>query len=158
MRACQRETEFRQFFTAEREAIHRFAVFLTGDPELGARIAQDALVRTYRRWRSLRNEDPAQYARRCVLKLARSRGGWRPWRRHAAARSHAQTESAEWVRLATALATLSPPARAAVILRFHEQLTEQDIALVLDRPVGRVKADLQRAVRKLDAYPSGAAR
>jgi RNA polymerase sigma factor (sigma-70 family) len=52
-------------------------------------------------------------------------------------------------RLTTALKELSPMRRAVVVLRFYEDMTEAEIARVLDRPLGTVKSDLHRALKLL---------
>jgi RNA polymerase sigma-70 factor (ECF subfamily) len=39
--------------------------------------------------------------------------------------------------------------RATVVLRFYEDMSEQQIADTLDRPVGTVKSDLHRGLKKL---------
>jgi RNA polymerase sigma-70 factor, ECF subfamily len=52
-------------------------------------------------------------------------------------------------RLHTLVAALPPPARMAVILRYQEDLTPDEIARVLDRPVATVKSQLQRALKTL---------
>ncbi|MGH2755869.1 MAG: RNA polymerase sigma factor [Actinomycetota bacterium] len=48
-----------------------------------------------------------------------------------------------------ALEHLSPIRRATVLLRFYEDMSEQEIARVLDRPLGTVKSDIHRALRQL---------
>lgn len=52
-------------------------------------------------------------------------------------------------RLRALVAGLPAPARMAVVLRYQEDLTPEDIARVLDRPVATVKSQLQRALKTL---------
>lgn len=52
-------------------------------------------------------------------------------------------------RLRAMVATLPAPARMAVVLRYQEDLTPEEIARVLDRPVATVKSQLQRALKTL---------
>ena len=52
-------------------------------------------------------------------------------------------------RLRTIIHTLPAPARMAVILRYQEDLTPEEIARVLDRPVATVKSQLQRSLKTL---------
>jgi RNA polymerase sigma-70 factor (ECF subfamily) len=47
------------------------------------------------------------------------------------------------------VAELPGPARMAVVLRYQEDLTPEEIARVLDRPVATVKSQLQRALKAL---------
>ena len=52
-------------------------------------------------------------------------------------------------RLRTLVGELPAPARMAVVLRYQEDLTPEEIARVLDRPVATVKSQLQRALKTL---------
>jgi len=52
-------------------------------------------------------------------------------------------------RLRALVSSLPAPARMAVVLRYQEDLTPEEIARVLDRPVATVKSQLQRALKTL---------
>jgi len=52
-------------------------------------------------------------------------------------------------RLETLLETLSEPQRAALILRYQEDLTPEEIAATLESPVATVKSNLQRGLKLL---------
>ena len=39
--------------------------------------------------------------------------------------------------------------RAAVVLRYYEDMSDEHIALVLDRPLGTVKSDIRRSLKQL---------
>jgi len=52
-------------------------------------------------------------------------------------------------RLRALIGRLPAPARMAVILRYQEDLTPEEIARVLDRPVATVKSQLQRSLKTL---------
>lgn len=153
-RAQQRDEHFGAFFLAESERLRRLGVWLTGDPERAADLAQEALARTYRHWRRIREQDPGPYARQILVNLVRSQH-----RRNVLAKRHEQrlddlvageaTRVDEWMRVTEALKTLPPMRRAAVVLRFYEDMSEADIARALDRPLGTVKSDIHRALAKL---------
>jgi RNA polymerase sigma-70 factor (ECF subfamily) len=49
------------------------------------------------------------------------------------------------------LATLPEPQRAALVLRYQEDLTPDEIAATLDAPVATVKSHLQRGLKLLRA-------
>jgi RNA polymerase sigma-70 factor (sigma-E family) len=150
-----RDEEFRRFFVVESDRLRRLATFMTGDAERGAELAQEALVRTYRHWNRIRNEDPGPYARRILVNLIRSahrrsvlertRG---PESRPEFHEGHAGRVN-DWLSVSGALMQLPPVQRATVVLRFYEDLSEAEIGRVLDRPVGTVKSDLHRALKKL---------
>jgi RNA polymerase sigma factor (sigma-70 family) len=55
----------------------------------------------------------------------------------------------DWLRVSEALKTLPPMRRAAIVLRFYEDMPEAEIARVLDRPLGTIKSDIHRALAKL---------
>ncbi|MDQ4024122.1 MAG: SigE family RNA polymerase sigma factor [Actinomycetota bacterium] len=149
-----RDTEFTGFFQAESEKLRRLAAFLTGDSSGAADLAQEALVRTYRHWGRIRNEDPGPYARRILVNLVRQQH-----RRTLLAKRYEQTQAPEhavnggrvedWLRVTAALKQLPPARRAVVVLRFYEDMTEHDIATTLDRPLGTVKSDMHRGLAKL---------
>ncbi|MDQ3964644.1 MAG: SigE family RNA polymerase sigma factor [Actinomycetota bacterium] len=149
-----RDDDFAGFFHAESEKLRRLAAFLTGDSSGAADLAQEALVRTYRHWGRIRNEDPGPYARRILVNLVR-----RQHRRNLLEGRHEQVHvplhSAnggrieDWLQVTGALKQLPPMRRAVVVLRFYEDMTEQDIATALDRPLGTVKSDIHRGLAKL---------
>jgi RNA polymerase sigma-70 factor (sigma-E family) len=153
-RSKERDERFAAFFDAESEKLRRLGIFLTGDPEEAAELAQEALARTYRHWWRVREEDPGPYARRILVNLVRSRH-----RRALLERRHLQRvrdsvpseawKVDEWLRVADALAQLTPVRRAVVVLRFYEDMSQEDIARTLDRPLGTVKSDMHRALAQL---------
>ena len=149
-----RDAEFKEFFMAESAALARLGTFLTGDPERGADLAQEALVRTYQHWGRIKEDDPAPYARRILVNLVRS-----AHRRRLLERRHPPRPSTvaasrsgdvdEWMRVSEALKALPPMRRAAVILRFYEDMTEAQIAETLNRPLGTIKSDIHRGLAAL---------
>ena len=55
------------------------------------------------------------------------------------------------MRLEQLLNTLPEPQRAALILRYQEGLTPEEIAATLDAPLATVKSHLQRGLKLLRA-------
>ena len=150
----ERDAQFMAFFEAEADRLRRLATFLTADPERGADLAQEALVRTYKHWHKVKEADPGPYARRILVNLVRS-----AHRRRLVERKHlsvvrdepirATRDSDEWLRLAQALQSLPPMRKAAIVLRFYEDLSEADIASILERPIGTIKSDIHRGLAAL---------
>jgi RNA polymerase sigma-70 factor (sigma-E family) len=153
MKLRGRDADFHEYFAAERVALQRFAGFLTGDPVAAADLAQEAFVRLYQRWVSL-DRDPGPYLRRIVVNLIRSEHrkakvrALHPIVQPPPSPSHGERVD-EWLSLAHALRVLPPVRRAVVVLRFYEDVTEQQIADLLDRPLNTVKSDLRRALAQL---------
>ena len=149
-----REQEFRAFFETESDGLRRLGTFLTSDAEQGAEFAQEALVRVYKHWGRIKDQDPGPYARRVLVNLVRS-----DHRRKVVARKHltsvpdvvsSQSRHVDdWLRVSAALKTLPAMRRAAVVLRFYEDMPEAEIARVLDRPLGTIKSDIHRSLAKL---------
>jgi RNA polymerase sigma-70 factor (sigma-E family) len=147
-----RDDDFRAFYTAEAERLHRLALLMTRDRERAADAAQEAFVRTYRAW--ARVSDPARYVRTTLVNIVRN--DYRRWlvsrRVHAGAPPAAarrEDDVDEALRVATVLSALPAVRRAAVLLRYYEDLPLEMVARILDRPLGTVKSDLHRALKAL---------
>ena len=57
--------------------------------------------------------------------------------------------------VAHALETLSPRARRVVELAFYSELSQSEIAIELDLPLGTVKSDMRRALQRLRTHLEG---
>lgn len=132
------------------------AFLLTGDRPLAEDLVQDAFVRVLGRFHDLRSRDAFWwYLRRTIVNLSNShfrrRRVERAWlerqRPEAAAPSGPDLEERD--RVLTALMTLRPEQRAAVVLRYYEDLSEADTAEALGRPVGTVKSMVSRGMDRL---------
>ena len=157
-----RDEHFRAFFVHEGEGLRRLAIFLTGDAEVGADMAQETLARVYRHWGRIKGDDPGPYARRILVNLVRSSHRRRFLERRFLERRFRDSQPIpegsvasqsgrvdEFLRISSALKGLSPVRRAAIVLRFYEDMSEADIARTLERPVGTVKSDIHRGLAKL---------
>ena len=154
MRARDRDAEFRAFYDSEGRRVRELALFLVGDRELAADLAQEAFLRTYRAWTRIRKGDPGPYVRRALVNLCknayrrRSVEG-RTWAAPAEPALSSLPNVDETMRVNDALASLSPMRRAAVVLRYYEDMTDEQIAVALDRPLGTVKSDIRRSLQTL---------
>ena len=156
MRAQGRDAEFQAFYESEGRRVRELAVFLVGDRHLAADLAQDAFLRTYRSWNRIRKSDPGPYVRRALVNLCKN-----SHRRRAVEKKHwgaaparVVTDSAsanvdQRLTVVDALNSLSPMRRAAVVLRYYEDMTDEQIAALLDRPLGTVKSDIRRSLEHL---------
>lgn len=152
MRMQQRDAEFKDFYSGEVARLRRLALFVSASPADAEDLTQEALLKAYTAWPRIRNADPGPYVRRTLVNLCRSH-----YRRKALERRKApqpavptmQPDPAEAMRVAQALSVLSPIKRAVVVMRFYEDMSEADIARILDRPLNTVKSDLRRALVRL---------
>ena len=151
---ADRDDEFKAFFEAEFRPLRRLGYLLTGDWIEAEDLAQEAMVRTYRAWPRIRErERPGAYARSVLVNRRRSM-----LRRSVVAQKHAEMLRSEEYRpnfgeegmvLWDAIGSLPRRQRAALILRFYEDLPEAEIAQILDAPVGTVKSLVHRGLARL---------
>lgn len=134
------------------------AYLLTGDRERAEDLVQEAFVRLTGRFRHLRSAYAFEsYLRRAVVNLhvsaLRRRRVERAWLeregRAAASKAGAMPDVAGREDLWQALQVLPPRQRAAVVLRYYEDLSERETADVLRCSVAAVKSLVSRAMETL---------
>ena len=138
---------------------YRLAGYLLRDSAEAQDAVQDALIKAWRSWGSLR--DPASFGPwfdRIVVNVCRDR-----MRRHRGVRlvdldAAGDVEAADDFRamfkrdeVACAAARLAPEQRIVIALRFWRDMTLEQVAEVLDVPLGTVKSRLHYALRALRA-------
>ena len=150
-------SEFAEFALARSGALHRAAYLMVGDTQLAQDLVQEALTKTYVAWPRLRDPRNAEaYCRKAITTTAISwfrRKGWdneRPTEAlpESAHRGH-DVAVAERDALWRALQTLPPRQRAALVLRFFEDLTEAQTAAALGIGPGTVKSIGRQALARL---------
>lgn len=135
----------------------RLAYFLTGDRELAQDLVQDAFVRVAGRFRHLRVPDAFDsYLRRTIVNLFMSQLRRRRLERAhlareraEAGREHRDADPADRDEMWPALETLPHRQRAAVVLRYYEDLSERETAEVLGCSASAVNALVARALEHL---------
>jgi RNA polymerase sigma-70 factor (ECF subfamily) len=150
------EVQFVEFVRARSAALLRLAVLLTGDVQDGEDLLQTALVKAYRSWWRLRSPELAErYVRRILVTSVIS------WRRRGSRREQAtdrlpdchvaglEVEVADRIVMRQALRALSPGQRAVLVLRFFDDLSEQQTADLLGCSVGTVKSQTSRGLAAL---------
>jgi RNA polymerase sigma-70 factor (sigma-E family) len=163
------DVSFDDFVVASSARLFTMARLLTGGHRAEAEdLLQGAYERAYRRWgRISRRDDPERYVRQMLVNASVDR--WRWLRRHPeiplvisrADPGTADTAAAVADRdlLLRALAALPPRQRAVLVLRYFEDLSEAQTAMMLGCSVGTVKSQTARGLARLrDRTSEGGAR
>jgi RNA polymerase sigma-70 factor (sigma-E family) len=145
---------FRDFFDLEFPRLRDFAYVLSGSWSEAEELAQEAMVRTLRAWPRIRERDnPAVYARTVLVNRRRSL-----FRRAKLAERHDVAErrpdsAHENVEQRTvvwaALLELPQRQRAAVVLRYYEDLSEAQTAAAMGVAIGTVKSLVHKGLAQL---------
>lgn len=166
--------DFASYVAARRPALLRWARAVAGDPHSAEDLLQDSLVRVLPRWDGIREGAAADaYVRRTITRQYVS---WQrqPWRRDEVASAavpetgrtaHPVAWPVAWPEATPETAghlwdlvlALPPQQRAAVALRYYEQLSVAETAAVLGCSTGTVKSNTSRglaALRRLAAEPA----
>ncbi|MFI7061171.1 SigE family RNA polymerase sigma factor [Kribbella sp. NPDC050124] len=147
-------SDFDAFVRARWTATARLAYALTLDHQKAEDLAQEAFTKLWFHWHKVRDGSPEAYLRKIVttLFLSSRRRRWLGERPTDSppdtATGSAIAQVDERLALRAAMARLSPRQRAAVYLRYAEDLSEQTVADLLGCSVGAVK---QHTRRGLDA-------
>jgi RNA polymerase sigma-70 factor (sigma-E family) len=156
-----RDADFTAYLEARQGRLLRTAYLLTGDQHQAEDLLQTSLAKLYLSWDKVRDRGSIDgYARRIMVNENNS--AWRrPWRRRehptdfaderAPAGNPVRHEYDDGVSDAVwqIVQTLPRRARAVVVLRYYEQLTEAETAEVLGISVGTVKSQTARAMASL---------
>jgi len=147
---------FRDYVRARSRALLRTAYLLTGNRADAEDLVQSALAKTYLAWDRIEDRGALDgYVRRAMVNTHIS---W--WRRRRveeyptdeipdqAVADHAVSSDLQET-LRRAVDRLPQRMRAAVTLRYYEDMTEAEIAEVLGVSLGTVKSTVSRAVAKL---------
>jgi RNA polymerase sigma-70 factor (sigma-E family) len=137
------------------ERLLRAAVMLAGSHADGEDLLQAALERVYRHWGHI-DGDPEGYLRSTLYHLATD--GWRrkgmlrarlPLFRQSVEAPDATVSVDQRDELVRLLRDLPPRQRAAVVLRYWEELSEAETARLMGCSVGNVKSSAARGLRRL---------
>ena len=156
-RTRPRDEEFAAYMQARQPSLLRTAYLLTGDRHAAEDLVQTALAKLYLSWDKVQKRDSVDgYVRRILVNENNSmwRRGWKK-REYATGvmpdDDHVTDEYDEGQRAAVwaVVQTLPRKARAVVVLRYYEQLSEAETAEVLGISVGTVKSQASRALASM---------
>jgi RNA polymerase sigma-70 factor (sigma-E family) len=148
---------FEEYVRARGSQLIRTAYLLTGDPHTAEDLVQNALASVLTSWRRLR--EVADMDAYVYTALVHARGRW--WRRrwHGEVPAEFLPESpvgaddaeryGEYEAMVRALREIPPGQRAALVLRYYEDLSEEQAAAVLGCSVGNVKSQTSRGLVRL---------
>lgn len=154
------QPDFEQLVDEHQSMVFSLALRMTGDRGLAEEIAQDVFVELDRNMAKI---ESAQHAIFWLRRVTMSRATDALRRRQARGfgqwveidESHGARElergSPLGGRIEALLATLPEAQRAAIILRYQEDLTPEEIAATLGAPLATVKSQLQRGLKLLRA-------
>ena len=170
-RAAERSRELSLVFYEEYPRLWAMAFAMLGDVHLAEEAVMEAFSKAFSSWGRIRQVDrPSAYLRKIVLNMCRGKLRRRGLEQKVNALVHGRSEreaSPEWVSKESdtrvdmwkALASLPPRQRVCVVLRYFDDMTDGQVAEVLDCSVGTVKSHLFRARKTLaellDEAPEG---
>jgi RNA polymerase sigma-70 factor (sigma-E family) len=152
-----REDDIDTFLAARWSSLFRLACLLTGSATEADDLLQESLMKVCLRWTKIsRTQMPEAYVRRMMVNTLVSRSR-RPFRRRellagsVAAVAVASPENAvlDRAQVWTLVCSLPVRQRAVIVLRYYEDLSEQEIAAVLGCSTGSVKSQAHDALASL---------
>ncbi|MEA2461556.1 MAG: hypothetical protein QOH90_1733 [Actinomycetota bacterium] len=162
----QRDRQVARLFDDSYRSLRGLAFVMLGDASAAEEVVMEAFEKAFSGWNRFRSlEHPHAYLRQIVVNLCRSR-----FRRqkvegrvnalvHRGERAPAPPDHESRLDLWAAVRELPERQRACVVLRYLEDMQEQEVADVLDCSVGTVKSQLFKARAKLErALGEGAMR
>ena len=152
-----RDADFAAYLQARQASVLRTAYLLTGDRHTAEDLVQTAFAKLYLSWDRVRDQGSMDgYLRRILVNENNSL-----WRRGWKKREHATDELPEptphvdehdhgrSTALWDLVQTLPKKARAVLVLRYYDELSEAETAEVLGISVGTVKSQTSRALAAL---------
>lgn len=146
-----RHRDFDGFYRTSWDDVYRPLAVTLRDPDLAREAVDEAMLRTFRRWRTVRNHrNPQGWVYRVALNWAMSQ--LRKTGREVYGSSPidvVRSDTVPPVDLYDALGGLDVKHRSVVVLRYLLDWPEDEIAECLGIPRGTVKSRLNRTIAKL---------
>ena len=154
------QPDFERLVDEHQSMVFSIALRMTGDRGLAEEIAQDVFLALDRNLGKIESPEHAMHWLRRVT-MSRTSDALRRRRVRGIDRwvefdeSHGgefeERGSAMGARMESLLQTLPEAQRAALVLRYQEDLTPEEIAVALNAPLATVKSQLQRGLKLLRA-------
>ncbi len=150
------ERDFTAFVESRTPRLFRTALALTGDRHHAEDLLQTVLARAYVRWKDVSAGQPEAYLRRAMYLQCVSKWRLRSYGREVSTdavpeRGGDDESSRVDLRLAlqAALRRVAPKQRAVIVLRYLEDLSDQQIAEIVGCEPGTVRSQLARGLARL---------
>jgi RNA polymerase sigma-70 factor (sigma-E family) len=152
-----RPDDFDRFVAARWSALLHLARLLTGgDRHRAEDLLQEALVKLWFAWPKVSGQAPEAYVRKILARAAARSARRRWWDEHPVDQLPEPPEAGDAIatvdertRLEAMLALLPARQRAAVVLRYYQDLPERHVAEALGCPVGTARSLTARGVARL---------
>lgn len=151
-----RDADFTAYLQARQGTLLRTAYLLSGDQHQAEDLVQTTFAKLYLAWDRVRDRESVDaYARRILVNEHNSlwRRAWKRNERPTEVLPEApivdEYDDGTGTELWAAVQTLPRKARAVLVLRYYEQLSEAETAEVLGISVGTVKSQTSRALATL---------
>ena len=135
---------------------HLARLLVGGDRHRAEDLLQEALVKLWFVWPKIEEEAPEAYVRKVMARAAARSARRRWWGERPVEQlpdladvGDVSASVAERTRLEAALVQLPPRQRAAVVLRYYQDLPDRQVAEVLGCPVGTARSHASRGVARL---------
>lgn len=156
---AERDAAFTEFMTDATPSLLRTAWLLTGSADRAQELVQAAFVKTYAAWPRVRRESALAFARRTLVNHRTDT--WRRTSREVAVDGVPERafvadcgveQRDEVMRM---LDLLPPQQRRVIVLRYYQDLSEQQTADLLGISIGAVKSSASRGLAAIrTAQPS----
>ena len=152
-----RDAEFTEYLAVRQPALLRTAYLLTGDRHQAEDVLQTSLAKLYLAWDKVHDRNAVDASGRRIL-LNYNKGGGRRGcstrvsaaaARRAGDPHHDAYDDGTNDELWRVVQSLPPKARAVVVLRYYEQMSEAETADALGISIGTVKSQCSRALSAL---------
>jgi RNA polymerase sigma-70 factor (sigma-E family) len=150
-----RVEDFDGFVRHRSAALMRAAYLLTSDYGLAEDLVQASLAKAWFKWDRITGQHEA-YIRKIMFNTYASwwRRKWRKEESYAQLPDVVESDKAPATDLMLAVWRLPRRQRAVIVLRFFEDLTERDVAQLLDISLGTVKSQTSKALANLRVDPA----
>jgi RNA polymerase sigma-70 factor (sigma-E family) len=154
-----RDADFAAYLAARRASLLRTAYLLTGNRHDAEDLVQTAFAKLYLSWDKVRDRGSIDGYLRTILVNEHNSLWRRAWKRREHSAEHQVFDTAvhdvyddgSRTALWDVVQTLPRKARAVVVLRYYEELSEAETAAILGISVGTVKSQTSRALATLRA-------